>query len=195
MSAWQQIVVVGAEKPLRAFLAGFAAGRGVRDCVLLGHDVGVGAASLSERVRDLLAAGSHHVLLAPEGIAAPLAAALGELGEDVGLRLESSAVVRSAAMSFAAEVFSEELAARVRSDLRDALPPGVALEGYGEEEHREPDARGAELYAPEHAFTFRASGRLVGPLPGVIEMRRRARRLEFVTVEAIALEVEPAPGT
>lgn len=194
MSVWQQLVVVGAEKPLRAFVAGFAAGRGVTDCVLFGHDLGVGAASLSERVRDLLAAGSHHLLLAPAEIAAPLAAALAELRDDLDLHLERSAAVRSASTSFVAEVFSDELGARVRSEMCDALPPGVAMEEYTESERREPGARGAELYAPEHAYTFRASGRLVGPLPGVLEMRRRARRLEFVTVEAIALEVEPAPG-
>jgi hypothetical protein len=193
VSVWHVITVVGAEKALRAFVAGFLAGRQMRGPVLFGHDLGVGAASLSERVHDLFAAGSHYILLAPESAAIPVAAALRKRGGDADLRVESLATVLSAMMPFSAEVFSEELAVQVRSALRESLPPGVTVERFSDTEKREPDASGAALYAPEHSFTYRASGRLVGALPGVLEMRRRALDLEFVTVESITLETQPDP--
>lgn len=189
MSDWLELIVTGGEKPLRAFVAGFASGGSGRDRVLFGRDAGVGGATVAARLRDLLAAGSHHQLLAPGEVAGPLATALAKAPEEIGLRLESRREVRGAAVEFAVEVYSEDLAGRVRSALCGSLPDGVALERFEESEHRDPAARGTELYAPEHAFTWRASGRLEGPLPGVLEMRRRAREIELVSIAPVELDL------
>jgi hypothetical protein len=193
MSVWHEVTVVGHEKTARAFVAGFVIGRGASDPVLFGQDVGVRAGSLSTRLHDLLAAGAHHTLLAPEAVATPLASALERLGEDLGLRLEGHAEVMSASLEFSAEVYSEVLAERVRSEMREALPPGVTLERFADHEHRASDARGTELYAPAHAFTYSASGRVAGTLPGVLEMHRRAAADEFVKLAPITLDRRELP--
>ncbi len=184
---WHAITVVGAERTLRAFVAGFEAGREHQDPVLFADDAGIRESTLAERVHDVLAARSHHLVLAPDGAAAALVAALNEMGRDVDLLVGGRTTVLSAALDFKAEVFSEELAAKVRSELCDSLPPDVTVERSSGQERHEDDARGVELYAPEHAFSYRVSGRVAGALPGVLEMRRRALEFELVTVEPITL--------
>ncbi len=77
MAEWHELVVEGTERTLRAFVAGFLAGRGEHAGGVFGSDVALAAGSLGERLRALFAAGSHRVFLAPAPLAVPLAQALG----------------------------------------------------------------------------------------------------------------------
>ena len=75
------------------------------------------------------------------------------------------------------------------------MPADVTLTDH-EREEVDPDAGGVELYAPAHAYTFRASGRITGPLDGVLAMQRRLRGLDFVTLEGLQLvEGVAGPGS
>src|SRR5438876_6169315 len=64
MAEWHELVVEGTERTLRAFVAGFLAGRGEHAGGVFGSDVALAAGSLGERLRALFAAGSHRVFLA-----------------------------------------------------------------------------------------------------------------------------------
>jgi hypothetical protein len=101
-----------------------------------------------------------------------------------------------ARLPFTAEAFSREVADTIRQELLESLPPGVERRDLHESEEQDASARGAELYTPEHAYVYRTAGNFVGPLPGIIEMRRRARNLRFVKVKALELETRPVekPG-
>lgn len=188
MTAWHEIVVEGSEKVLRAFAQGFAAGHPGRDATLLGTDIDLAPASFHERLRDLFAAGSHHLLLAPATTATELAAAIRAHGEGLGLRVVGIREVVGARLAVAVETFSVEVARQVRDELFTSLPGGVVVEDLEQAEESDTSAKGTELYSPTHDYTFRASGTFAGPLPGVLEMQRRAKALELVTVEALAVE-------
>src|SRR5437879_1587809 len=71
MTAWHELVVEGAERTLRAFVAGFLAGRGEHAGGVFGSDIALAAGSFGERLKALFAAGSHQVFLAPEPLAVP----------------------------------------------------------------------------------------------------------------------------
>src|SRR2546426_2846942 len=88
MTAWHELVVEGAERTLRAFVAGFLAGRGEHAGGVFGSDVALAAGSLRGRLRALFAAGSPHVFLAPAPLALPLGQAPREPGRGVGLARE-----------------------------------------------------------------------------------------------------------
>lgn len=193
MTAWYLIEVEGSRKPLQAFVAGFCLGRGERQAVLLGSDCGLAPSSLPERVRELFTAGSHEVLLAPDPLAAELREALLAAGARVGLEVLRYALVLGARLAFSAETASTDLAAEIKRELLSSLPPQVKLEQLEEHEEREPEARGTELYAPVHDFVYRASGIFAGPLPGILELRRRTQTMETVTADAIELEADPPP--
>ena len=192
MSVWHEIIVVGGERSLRGFLAGFVGGRALDEPILLGRDVAVESPTLTDRLRDLVGIGSSHELLAPAAVAVPLAEALRRNGADADLRFESTLEIVSAAFTFSAEAFAPDVAAKVEAALHGALPAGVKVERFEEQETTEGGARGTELSAPVHDYTYRANGRVTGDLPGVLEMHRRADLLEFVKAEAIVLETREA---
>jgi len=187
MAEWHELVVEGTERTLRAFVAGFLAGRGE-------HAGAFSAAtSRSRRGRSAsacgaLRGGSHHVFLAPVPLAVPLAQALGERGRELGLAVERRRLVESARFSFRAEAFSREVAAQIRGALLTALPAGVRVEQRSEKEESHPEAHGPEPFAPLHEYIYRVSGDIVGPLEGVLEVWQRARTLEFVEAGSLHLE-------
>ena len=188
MTEWHELAVEGTERTLRAFVAGFLAGRGEHAGGVFGSDVALAAGSLGERLRALFAAGSHHVFLAPAALAVPLAQALGERGRELGLAVERRRLVELAKFSFRAEAFSPDVAAQIRGALLTALPAGVRVEQRSEEEETHPEAHGPEPFAPLHEYIYRASGDIVGPFEGVLEVWQRARTLEFVETGSLHLE-------
>jgi len=189
VTRWYEIAVHGREDVVRAFVAGFLAARGERGgLVLFGSELDLEAESLGERLKELFVAGSHAILLAPEPLAGALADALVAAGPGVGVRLERRREVRAAAFTFHAEMFSRALADGLRQALHASVPEATRVEDLTETEEVHPEARGVDLYAPVHDYIYRASGRIGGPFPGVVEMRRRLADMEFVDVGGLHLE-------
>jgi hypothetical protein len=182
MSAWRELVVEGSEKTLRGFLVGFSAAEGK-----------TAKASFAKFLGELLGTGSHHVVFAPEGVAERIVKRLAMVGHEADLHLAGYREIVEARLAFTVELFSKELATRTRDQLHDSLPEGVTAHDFHDQEDLDPQARGAELYAPEHHYIYRASGTLAGPFPGIVEMQRRARVLEFVEAEPIELTARDLP--
>jgi hypothetical protein len=190
MADWHAIVIEGPDTTLRAFTAGFLAGRGeVREAVLHGPDVGLEAGSFGERLHVLLHGGRHEVLLVDGRLGSPLASALAGHADDLGIRVADHAVIASASFAFGAQTPSREAASRIKAALHH-VPAGVTLTDV-EREEIDPDAAGMELYAPVHAYIFRASGRITGAFDGVLAMQRQLCDLDFVTVEHLELVETP----
>ncbi|HPC84373.1 MAG TPA: hypothetical protein P5234_13650 [Thermoanaerobaculaceae bacterium] len=188
MSKWLKIGVSGNEQVLRGFLAGFRAAGGRRFLgAVLGSDVPLVVESLSEKLRRLLAAGSHHVVLAPATYAARLVRALEREGGTVGLAVRHQAEVAGARFAFRAETFNPDTAKELRTALLEGLPEGLELRDVQVEELRDETLRGAELYTPAHHYAWRVSGEAVGPLTAILEMHRRASSLDAATAEAVHL--------
>lgn len=195
MSNWHQLVVTGNEKALRGFVAGFQAARGQRIEIAFGNDLGITASSLATRVRDLLAPGtSHHAIYASAPTAGELVRALAARGQEVGLILVSQCEVLGASFSFKAETASLEVAQAIREQLLANQPEGVEAVGLSVSETHHPESQGAELYAPDHAYEFRAAGSFRGSFPTVVELHRRARTFEHITVSPLALDTRDAGG-
>jgi hypothetical protein len=194
MHAWYEIAIRGAEETVRAFVAGLVAGEPAPgEGVVFARDLGLAPESLGERVRELVHAGSHTVLLVPEPLAVAVADAVAERGGATGLAVERRRLVRAAHFTFEAEAFTTARAVELRAALFDTLPEGVTIADPVAQEERHPEVKGVELYAPLHAYTFRAGGRVRGPLPGVLEMRRRATTMDGVTVGALHLDTTLLP--
>jgi hypothetical protein len=190
MADWHAVVVEGPDATLRAFTAGFLAGRGeVRGAVLHGPDLGLEAGSFGERLYALLHGGKHEVLLVDARLGAALASALAGHAGDLGIRVADHAIIASAAFAFSAQTPSRETASRIKAALRH-VPAGVTLTD-DEREEIDPDAAGVDLYAPAYAYTFRVSGRITGAFDGVLAMQRQLRELDFVTVERLELVETP----
>ena len=192
MTDWHTIVVEAPDAVLRGFVAGFLAGREEpREAVLHGPDLGIDGGTLGERLRALLHGGRHEVLLVEARLAGALASALAQHADEIGARVAAHAGITGASFAFHAETPSRAAAEHIRAAL-GALPTGVMLTD-GECEEIDPDVAGVELYAPAHAYTFRAGGRIGGTLEGVLAMHRRLSETDFVTPEPLQLEETPLP--
>jgi len=186
MSAWEAIVVDGRERDLRAFVAGFAGDRGIDpNEIVLGDDVGLEAGSAGEWLLDLIGKG-HHVLLAPDTLAGTLADAIRRGGDEIGLSVERTHAVSGARFDVRAEAFSREVASALRSVI-DSPPPGVRLESRQESEHSLGEEHHVDLYDRVHHYTYELSVRVVGPIAGVLGVRRRLAEIEVATLEPLHL--------
>ena len=190
MADWHAIVVDGPDATLRAFTAGFLAGRGVpRAAVLHGPDIPVELGSFGERLQARLHGGRHEVLLVDASLGTALAAALAREADALGIRVAEQAALTGASFEFSAETPSREAAARIHAALA-SLPGGVTLADQ-EREEVDPDAGGVELYAPVHAYTFRVKGRATGTVDGLLALHRRLKGLDFVKAEPLHLDETP----
>jgi hypothetical protein len=124
------------------------------------------------------------VVLAPEALGAALADAIEQTGEAVGLRVERVHGIESASFVVHVETFSREVSAAVRGVL-DALPAGVRLENRQEQEESTGEPHRVELYAPVHEYTYRVSGRVTGPVAGVLEVRRRLGEIQAASLDSL----------
>jgi hypothetical protein len=173
-------------------VAGCEAGLGGKEAAIFGQDLGLEASHFSQRLLELFAGRSHHLVFATSRLAEDVVGALRSRGLEAGPSLESVQEVVRARMPFSGEAFSRVVADRIKQKLLSGMPPGVDGESIEESEAQDPSARGDELYTPEHAYVYRVVGAFLGPLPGIIEMRRRARDLPFVKVKALELQTTPA---
>ena len=184
MSTWQAVVVEGPERDLRAFVAGFTGERGIDPAsVVLGEDVGLEVGSIGEWLLELVGQG-HHVVLAPEALGAALTDAIERTGGDVGLRVERAHGIERASFVVRVETFSREVSAAVRVAL-DALPASVRVEDRQEQEESTGEPDRIELYAPVHEYAYHVSGRVTGPVAGVLEVRHRLEEIEAASLESL----------
>jgi hypothetical protein len=191
MTAWYEIVVSGAEDGLRGFVAACEASAGGGLGAVFGRDLDLEGSRLSSRLKELFAAGSHHFVFAPARLAGEILRALERGGKEAELDVESVGKITAARLPFAAKAFSAEAAAALKATLLAGLPPGVAVDGLVEEEERDPEAHGVELYTPEHEFTYRVEATFSGAMPGILEMRRRLGDVPFAKVHPLEVETEP----
>jgi hypothetical protein len=189
MSDWHAIVVDGGAHAVRGFVSGFAGDRGVDPArVLLADDVGVEPESLGERLLHLLRLEHHHLVLAPDDLADALVAALARAGREAGLALRERHRIARTHFRCSAETFSRDVAHDVHV-LLASPPAGVTIADLDERAETHADEKGLAMRAPGHAYAYRAHGRVVGKLEGVLAVRRALERIECVVLEPVQLEV------
>jgi len=188
MGAWYELVIEGREDDVRELLPGVA----TNERPFWGEELDLHEGSISDRLRELLGARTHHRLFVPGTQLGPLARAIQGKGE---IRLEHVREVLSGRFPFKAKAYAPDVAEKIKRALHSPLPPGVVLESCHESEDVDPDAKGVELYSPVHDFTYRCHGAFSGTPPGIFEIHRTLQALDFVHEEKLELEcreVDPA---
>jgi len=70
------------------------------------------------------------------------------------------------------------------------LPKSVKLVDYAPKEEMHKDAKGTELYAPDHEYSFKGKGRLVGDIETIIEYNKIFDEHPLIDVTAITLQLK-----
>jgi hypothetical protein len=102
--------------------------------------------------------------------------------------LKSAKLVKKAQFNFTAKTYGRPYAAEIKALLKK-LPAGIELRDYKPLERENRDARGVELYAPEHEYTFEASGTLSGELGELIALRKKMDDHPLIETERIKLNL------
>ena len=187
MSAWHKLAVKGSENVVRAFLAGLECGLGHRGEFVLAADLEMEGESLGGRIRAYFESLDHVLVFARPEFAERAVEALSSRGGELELEVEGRFLVESASFSFTVETFSPEAARSIKQAMLTALPEDVSAVDVDEKEERDPEARGSELYAPEHEFSYRLKGVIRGAFAGVLEVHRRALETDLVAAGRISI--------
>ncbi len=181
----REFLVEGPRAYAPGYVRGYLKGRGHEAAVVDLEHEGFDCEPLRERLSELLHRDrdvSH--LVVPEGSAAAFRDAVRETsGSTTPLAIVSELPVSRAKFEFSVEVFSPQVASRVRA-LFSPLPPGVVSEPAAPfvETHFEPQT-GTGVYAPVHPYELRGSGTVSGPFEGVLDLWRRCRGEKAVRLE------------
>jgi len=179
-AGWVELLIEVKDDTVRDLLAPEGPGR-----IFRGEDLSLHAGSFPERILELLGAKTHHLLFAPAEQARELSR---KIEADPELRLERVREIQGASFAFEAEAYSHPVAGKIRKLLHTGLPAGVRLEDHQESEERDPSAKGPELKGDVHDYTYQASGRFSGTLPGIFEMYQRLRDVDFVDEKELEIK-------
>lgn len=100
---------------------------------------------------------------------------------------KSARAVKSASFKFTAKAFAKKYGTEIKNIL--AKPPaGITITGYKPSETIIESAKGVELYAPEHDYTFTAEGTAIGEFKSILDFRKKLDDHPLVDVSLITLQ-------
>jgi hypothetical protein len=187
---YTEVVVTGHAHGAFSYLQGFLEGRGVDPSrVFEAEREGFACEPLREQIRDLL--GPAHAtlhLLVPADLLAITREAIdqgAERGE--AMALKDARPLAGARFSYSFTAFSRPDGERLQA-LFARLEDGLALDlESGVEVSIEPDAGGAEAYAPLHEYEARGKGAVAGEVAAVIRFYRRLKQEELIRLKPLEL--------
>lgn len=188
---YYEVVLEGHLDTIFGLLEGVKIGAGKKWDYYFSKQVGVKRETFSEAVKEWISLGGklHHVLI-EEDFLNFLKSAMSGLPEKapIGMKfLKSQRKIRSGSFKFEFKAYSSKIAAEVKQ-LIEGLPSDLVLEGYNPKEKVDKDAKGVELYTPDHEYVFEGEATLKGPLPELIRARSALNSKSYVEVDQIALE-------
>jgi len=103
--------------------------------------------------------------------------------------IKSVKKIESASFEFNFEAYAKKYGEEIKKILK-SLPKSVKLVDYAPKEEMHKDAKGTELYAPDHEYSFKGKGRLVGDIETIIEYNKIFDEHPLIDVTAITLQLK-----
>lgn len=185
--AFYEVVFRGKPKVVRAFLHGLVMGAGADATVFFSYTDGIAHEGKMEQLAGKvgLRPTDCHVVV-DAGTSALIKSLAKRITGETGIELVTHRRIRSARLSFAWTAYTTRHDAELEQAVQD-LPAGVRLQGFTHDVDADPSARGVEAYAPTHHFEARAKGTFVGPVDGLVALRRRLQDYSLLQAEDIEL--------
>jgi len=193
---YYEIVLEGHYNAIYGLLNGFLLGKN-RDWIFhFSKKAGIKTETLSEIIVDWISLKNkiHHVIL-EDSFYKELKKSVEktnksrkEKSEFVNLKyLKSAKLIKKAQFNFHAKTFARQYAGEMKLMVKN-LPAGIVLQNYKPVEKEVKDAKGVELYAPEHEYTFEASGTISGSVDKVIALRKKLDDYPLIEADKIQLK-------
>ncbi len=173
-----EVVLEGHEKAMYGLLEGFMLAGNIEGNYYFSKDCGIESETFMDAIIEWvsLKAKLHHVIM-EESILKALEQAIKSIKNESDLKvvnpkiIKSSKELKDASFTFEAKAYGKKYGEEIKNILTNT-PSGIKLEGYKPTEIIDKDAKGAELYAPEHDYIFEAGGTISGNVKEVIEFRK-----------------------
>lgn len=103
--------------------------------------------------------------------------------------IKSVKKIESASFEFNFECYAKKYGDEIKSILK-SLPKSVKLIDYAPREEVHKEAKGTELYAPDHEYSFKGKGKLVGDIETIIAFNKKFDEHPLIDVSAISLNLK-----
>jgi hypothetical protein len=183
-----EVVFEGNYHTIYGMLEGYLMGAGKSWPYYFSRKVNVKRETFSEMIKEWVTMGNklHHVIIEEEFLSG-LKSALQKQGDSkhFGVKyIKSERKIRNASFRFEFKAYARKFADEIKAIVNN-LPPGLALGDYKPEETEDKNAKGVELYSPEHEFTFKGSGKVSGEVPGLIDTWKKFEEHPLIHPESI----------
>jgi hypothetical protein len=182
-------LILGTSLPVvEAFLAGLTRGTAAPYHPCFNECSGVRSEGPVEHLLEKLhlETDATHLIL-PSREAECLVRALAMPGEGASrIPVRANREIREASFGYRFRVYARPEADAIRQALA-ALPEGVVAEETENREEENPEAKGAELYAPLHAYVLSGRGKMRGPFAPILAVHQTLTAHPMVETEDIVL--------
>lgn len=103
--------------------------------------------------------------------------------------IKSVKKIIQASFEFNFEAYAKKYGEEIKKILK-SLPKSVKLVDYTPKEEVHKDAKGTELYSPDHEYSFKGKGKLVGDIETIIEYNKKFDEHPLIDVTAITLQLK-----
>ncbi|PKL37613.1 MAG: hypothetical protein CVV44_14810 [Spirochaetae bacterium HGW-Spirochaetae-1] len=191
---YYEVVFEGHFRAITGLLEGFKLGSGKKDWTYYFSKArGIKTETFTEIILEwiTLQTKMHHVVMEADFYTA-FDKALGGIAESAFVSkryIRSALKIKEASFQFVAKTYGQKYGNEIKALLKN-LPSDLVLHDYNPIEKIDENAKGVELYAPEHSYTFEAMGRLAGDLGALVEFRKKLDDHPLVEVKEIILSFQ-----
>ena len=183
MATYYEIIIKGDDELARAYVEGYFLGRGIKH----GYEFGEDEALDLSHMRDLIKYhGSVLHMICESSLRGDLKRAVRQAPEDYEFEIVETRLIQRASFRFKFFTANRRVAGQIKRII-STLPEGVRTTDYDPKEIVDPSARGAEVYAPTHAYEFKGKGVIEGTPDAVYDVHARMEDHQHVTVNDIVL--------
>ncbi|KAF0119540.1 MAG: hypothetical protein FD151_1971 [bacterium] len=186
-----ELVIEGPYILIKGFITGLLIGSKKMGTVIYNKEKDIKRESLSELLKEWIGISEHltHVIISSD-IYEMVTRGIETSFDDINMKIISSKKIRKVRFRFKYEAFAEKYGIELKNFFKD-LPSGVSLlPDYNPVEEIHKEAKGVEIYAPEHDYKISAEGSVEGPLLEIIGLYEQAKEKVLIELKEITLHFE-----
>jgi hypothetical protein len=187
---YYEVVFEGSYNIICGMLEGFLLGKNVKWEWYSSKEAGIETETFTEIIKEWasLKTRLHHIVL-EEDFYNAFQNSLKERSDLRHVKLKytkSARLIKSCSFKFTANAFAKKYGEEIK-EIIAAPPAGVIIENYTPVEETDQSAKGVELYAPVHDYTYRGEGTASGEAGAIIAFRKVLDDHPLVQVSGIKL--------
>jgi hypothetical protein len=180
---YYELIVKGDQDYLCAYLQGYMNAKKISQGVICSKDCPLQTHNLREMIKYH---GEVLHLVCRAGLLATVKDAITAAEPQKKFEIKRERKISRAFFTFEFETVSRAVGAEIK-DILANLPAGLNLRLFKPEEKINPEAKGAELYAPAHDYKYSGTGELSGDIEKLIALHIELVEHDFVKAEEIVL--------